>query len=83
MELVRDGEDSELVLELIGAAVIAGAYRRAAVEMPACRGGWAKMARRHSLRVEALAEQIAGATPFGVFAAPLPGTTRHTHGDTA
>lgn len=77
---IADERDSELVLEMIASAMLAGAYRRAAREMPECRSGWEKMARRHSIRVAALADQIVAAVPFGIETAAQAGTTRHAHG---
>ena len=60
----------ELVVDLIEAAVYAGAYRALAREMPEAARGLEKLRRKWSLRVEALAGEVsAGARRGGHSAA--------------
>lgn len=58
MERGTDGLDDR-VLQMIGAAVLAGAYRTLAEELPEAERGLLKMAAKHSRRVQALAGEIA------------------------
>lgn len=51
-------ENDALVLELIEAAVLAGAYRSLARDMPDAAGGMLKLARKWSTKVAALADEI-------------------------
>lgn len=52
-----DGRD-DLILTMIGAAVLAGAYRTLAAELPEAERGLMKMARKHSARAATLAGEI-------------------------
>lgn len=55
---VRDGEDDELVMDLIREACLASRYRQEAAAEPGCARGWWKMSLAHSGRVTALADEI-------------------------
>lgn len=57
------------VLEMIGAAVMAGAYSSLAADLPEARPGLMKMSRKHSERVKALAGEICAAAGIGSRAA--------------
>lgn len=55
---MREAETDGLVLQMIGGAVMAGAYRTLAAELPEASKGLLKMAAKHSARVAALADEI-------------------------
>lgn len=63
-----DGRQN-LVVEIIGAAVLAGAYGALARELPEAARGLEKMRAKHSERVQALAGEIAASA--GRFAQAL------------
>jgi hypothetical protein len=76
MEIGRTDEDDELVLMLIQAAVLTGAYRSLAAFMPEAKSGLLKMADRHHARVAALAGEIVERAGAERGAAPTPPTIR-------
>jgi hypothetical protein len=71
-----DGLDGRVV-EMIGAAVLAGAYRSLARAEPDAERGLLKMARKHSARAGTLATEISASIGAGTpVRAPLPYTKR-------
>lgn len=50
--------DDWLLDEMIREATLAGVYRKAAREAPACRGGWEKMAQKHSDMAANFADEL-------------------------
>jgi hypothetical protein len=82
MEIGRTDEDDELVLMLIQAAVLTGAYGSLAKAMPEAETGLLKMADRHSARTAILADEIcrrAAVSGYTPAARPMPGA-RQTRG---
>jgi hypothetical protein len=78
LELGTEADD-DLVLKLISAAVLAGAYRSLAAFMPEAKSGLLKMAARHSARVATHADEVserATESDYAPVARPMPGDRR-------